>query len=176
MPIPVVETDRLQLRPFVLSDAVMVQTLAGAAEVAATTLNIPHPYPEGAAESWIGGLSERARTGIGFAWAITDRSEGILMGAISIGVHPHHQRGEIGYWLGSQFWNHGYMTEAATAVVGHGFRELGLHRVEASILPRNGASIRVAEKAGLLQEGMLRGYVLKGSVFEDVAIYGRIYG
>jgi [ribosomal protein S5]-alanine N-acetyltransferase len=174
MPIPVVETDRLQLRPFVLSDAVMVQTLAGAAEVAATTTYVPHPYPDGAAEMWIRSLAEPADTGPKFTWAITDRSDGALMGAISIVVHDRHRRGVMGYWLGVPFWNRGYMTEAAKAVVNFAFARLDLHRAQAMILPRNGASIRVAEKAGLLYEGTLRGYNLKGSVFEDMTVYGKV--
>jgi ribosomal-protein-alanine N-acetyltransferase len=174
VPIPVLETDRLQLRPFVSSDAPAVQTLAGAAEVAATTTYVPHPYPDGAAELWITSLAQPTETGPKFTWAITDRSAGILMGAISIVVHDRHRRGVMGYWLGVPFWNRGYMTEAAKAVVNFAFADLDLHRVEAIILPRNGASIRVAEKAGLRYEGTLRGYNLKGSVFEDIAIYGQV--
>lgn len=174
MRIPVLETDRLQLRPFVSSDAAVVQKLAGAAEVAATTLNIEHPYPNGAAEAWICGVAENAGEGRALAWAIVNRHSSELIGAISIGLHSRHQRGEIGYWLGVPFWNLGYMTEAAVAVVMHGFEALNLHRDEAMVLPRNGASIRVVEKAGLAYEGTLRGYVRKGTVFEDVAIYGQV--
>ena len=50
---PILRTQRLVLRPFVVDDALGVQVLAGAREIADTTLHIPHPYPAGAAEQWI---------------------------------------------------------------------------------------------------------------------------
>jgi [ribosomal protein S5]-alanine N-acetyltransferase len=127
MQIPVLETDRLHLRAFVPSDAAIVQTLAGAAEVAATTLNIEHPYPDGAAEAWICGVAERAGEGRALAWAIVNRLEVELIGAISIGLHSRHQRGELGYWLGVPSWNRRFMTEAAVAVVKHGFEALNMN-------------------------------------------------
>jgi hypothetical protein len=50
---PTLETPRLVLRPFTLEDAPAVQRLAGAKEVAATMLAVPHPYEDGIAEQWI---------------------------------------------------------------------------------------------------------------------------
>jgi [ribosomal protein S5]-alanine N-acetyltransferase len=169
--IPILETERLRLRPFTLDDAPDVRVLAGAPEVAATTLHIPHPYPAGAAEEWIGTHTEAAARGDGFAWAIERAEDRALLGGISLAVAAAHYRAEMGYWLGVPFWNQGSTTEAARRVVECGFKEFGLHRIQATCLPRNPASARVMQKAGMSYEGLLRGYVRKGDVFEDLAMY-----
>lgn len=66
---PVLRTARLELRPFVLEDAPRVTELAGAREIADTTLTIPHPYPEGAAEGWIAAHQQAWEAGSGLTLA-----------------------------------------------------------------------------------------------------------
>lgn len=95
--IPALRTDRLLLRPFVPSDALAVRELAGAREVADTTLSIPHPYPEGAAERWIHLHEADARAGVAFTWAITRAGDGVVLGQIELGAGDAHHRADIGY-------------------------------------------------------------------------------
>ncbi len=66
------------------------------------------------------------------------------------------QEADIGYELDPGEWGQGYATEAATALVDYGFREMNLHRISSWCLVDNVASARVLEKAGLLPEGILR--------------------
>ncbi len=165
---------RLLLRPFALADAPEVQRLAGAPEVADTTLNLPHPYGEGVAEGWIGGHAARFASGGGVNYAITLRADGALMGSVSLLVTRRHRRAELGYWLGLPYWNRGYMTEAAGALVEHGFSLLDLHKIEATHMTRNPASGRVMEKIGMTREGLLAGHVWKNGTFEDLVIYGLV--
>jgi ribosomal-protein-alanine N-acetyltransferase len=75
---PVLQTQRLILRPFTLEDAPIVQRLAGAYEVAATTLNMPHPYQDGMAQQWISSQRAKHEKGEVVDFAIVIR-EGILL-------------------------------------------------------------------------------------------------
>jgi RimJ/RimL family protein N-acetyltransferase len=170
--IPLLETARLHLRPFTPDDAPAVERLAGAAEVADTTLNIPHPYPEGIALRWIESHGDAAERGLALTWAITDRASGELYGAISLALNQRHAHAELGYWLGLPYWNRGYTTEAAAVVLTHGFTVLGLHRVVARHFARNPASGRVMQKIGMQHEGVQREHFRKGERFEDLVCYG----
>lgn len=169
---PTLETSRLILRPFGLSDAADVRCLAGAREVASTTATIPHPYEDGMAEAWIGSHQEAFEKGASVTFAITLRQNGALMGAISLGISRQHQRAEMGYWMGVPFWNRGYCTEAARAVVQYGFEALALERIFAHHFARNPASGRVMEKAGMTHEGCWRKHVKKWDTFEDLHAWG----
>ncbi len=174
--IPTLMSDRLILRPFTTDDAGRIHDLLNTPEISDTTLNVPYPYPDGAAKGWIGTHAQAAADGKGWTWAITRRSDDVLMGAIGIDVVVEHQRGALGYWLGVPFWSQGYMSEAARAVVTFGFDTLGLHRIEAACLTRNPASARVMEKAGLVYESTARDFILKHGIFEDLATYALLSG
>lgn len=170
MSLPTLPTERLRLRPFVLADAPTVQRLAGDREVAATTLLIPHPYEDGVAEAWIETHEPDWEAGKSLTLAVTAEADE-LVGAMSLMLTLDHRRGELGYWIGVPYWNRGYATEAAAALVSYGFEELGLNRIEAQCFPRNPASTRVLEKLGMKREGVRRQHVLKWDELEDLVLY-----
>lgn len=169
---PILTTERLLLRPFTQADAPDVQRLAGERDVASTTLNIPHPYPEGMAEAWINSHRENYNQGRLVTFAITRRADEALLGAISLSPNSDHERAELGYWMGKPYWNQGYCTEAARAVVRYGFEAFKLNRIYASHLSRNPASGRVMQKIGMQYEGRFRQHLKKWGVLEDVEWYG----
>lgn len=164
------DTDRLRLRPPVAADARRIQQLAGAHEVAEMTLRIPHPYEDGMAEAWIAEIGEASADGASCVFAVTTESDG-LIGAAGLELESAHRRAELGYWIGLPYWNRGFATEAAWAVVDYGFRGLGLHRIYATVFPKNPASGRVLEKIGMVREGRLRGHIRKWDVQHDVEYY-----
>ncbi len=169
---PTITTKRLILRPLDKSDAADVQRLAGEWEIASTTQNIPYPYPDGAAEQWIESTHIQYQRGAGVAFAITLRETGGLIGVISLGIRSHTESGEIGYWIGKPFWNQGYATEAALAVLDYGFSTLNLNRLYARHMSRNPASGRVMQKIGMQHEGRLRQHEKKWGMLEDMDYYG----
>jgi [ribosomal protein S5]-alanine N-acetyltransferase len=67
---------------------------------------------------------------------------------------------EIGYRLHPDYWNRGFISEAARAVHDHAFADLKLPRVISLIHPENIPSRRVAEKNGMKveEEIMFRGF------------------
>ena len=166
-PQPTLETPRLLLRPFRLEDAPQVQRLAGAREVAANTLNIPHPYEDGMAEGFIENTIRSWANGGDSTFAITLRETGELVGCIGLGVKGRFHHAEMGYWIGVPYWNQGYATEAAAAMLQFGFEALGLHRIYASILVGNGASGRVQEKIGMKYEGRFREHYYRWGQWRD---------
>jgi [ribosomal protein S5]-alanine N-acetyltransferase len=169
---PVLHTARLTLRPFVLADGPDVQRLAGAREIADTTLLIPHPYPDGAAEQWIATHPERFAAGKVVTYAITLTASGELCGATGLGINREHQHAELGYWIGVPYWNQGYTTEAAAALLNYGFSELNLHRIFSLHFARNPASGRVMQKIGMRYEGTLLQHWLVRQRYEDLVHYG----
>jgi ribosomal-protein-alanine N-acetyltransferase len=168
---PTLRTPRLTLRPFAADDAFDVERLAGAREIADTTLNIPHPYPHGGAAQWIGLHGAAWREGTSVTFAVESNETGKLVGAISLTIKREFARGELGYWIAKDHWSTGYATEASEAILEFGFRTLGLHRIQAHHLVRNPASGRVMQKLGMQQEGIERDAVIKWGRHESIVLY-----
>lgn len=161
------------MRPFTFEDAAGVQRLAGDPAIADVTLNIPHPYEDGIAEAWIGTHKQVFEEGQGVVFAVALAASDELVGCISLtGISSRFRRAEMGYWMGKPYWNRGYASEAARALIGYAFQDLGLHRVFATHLVRNPASGRVMQKAGMTYEGTLREHAGKEGRLEDLALYG----
>lgn len=169
--LPTLRTQRLILRPFAVLDAPRVQQLAGAREIAEMTSTIPHPYPDGAAEEWIGKHAASFAEDKSLTLAVALADGGDVIGCVGLSINRAHQRAELGYWLGVPYWGKGYCTEAARALVRYGFGALGLHRICAFHFGHNPASGRVMAKIGMRQEGWLREAALKCGVFRDLGLW-----
>lgn len=168
---PTIETERLILRPFCRGDAKYIQRLAGDRDIADTTMTIPHPYEDGMAEEWIAAEEAACEDGKSITLATVLRGDESLVGAVGIKIERDHDKAELGYWMGKPYWNRGYATEAARALVTYGFRELRLNRIHAAHMARNPASGRVMEKLGMRMEGTARQDMKKWGRYEDLVSY-----
>lgn len=166
-------TDRLVLRKFDLSDVSKVVELAGEYEIADTTLRIPHPYEKKDAKEWIEKQYTWLNQNLSVTWAITIKESGDLIGAIGLmNFSEPFAHAEMGYWIGKPYWNKGFTTEAAQAIINYGFDILELNRIHAHHFSRNVSSGKVLLKIGMQHEGRFRQHVKKWDKFEDIELYG----
>ena len=165
------ETERLLLRLFQLTDAKSVQALAGHEEVARTTLSIPHPYPDGAAEAWIERTRSAAERGDIFSFALIGKELDQLIGCVSLRVSKSDNQAELAYWVGRPYWGLGFATEASRRIVEFGFEALGLSRIYAAAMTTNPASCKVMSKIGMKFKELLPNHIVRSGVYEDIVLY-----
>jgi ribosomal-protein-alanine N-acetyltransferase len=170
---PTLTTERLVLRPFQPSDAKAVQKLAGHELIAATTAGIPHPYPDGLAEVWISRHADSFTDGIDVHFAVALKATNELVGCVVIfGISLPNSKAELGYWIGVDYWGHGYCTEACHAALDYAFRVRGFNKISARHVDINPTSGKVMQKLGMRREGSMKKDVRKNGVFHDIEAYG----
>lgn len=139
-------TARLRLRRLAPEDAAPIARLMTPA-VSRWVASWPVPFTEAMALERIEATRARRIDG---PLAVTRRADDVFMG--TIGLHRHAddpRRAELGFWLGEPFQRRGHATEAARALIGAGFAQLGLEVVEAGAQLGNAASIAVLRKLGM---------------------------
>lgn len=119
----------------------------------------------------------RARWGEGtlFAFAITDRQTGSILGGASLShIHPVYHLCNLGYWVRSSRRGEGLAVRATRLAARFAFEKIGLVRVEIVIGIGNKASLRVAEKVGAHYEGILRNRMVVGQEVHDAHMYSLV--
>lgn len=142
---PVIETERLILRPLRRSDVGLLDMYSNDERVARMTRSMPHPMPPGASEAFIQSSHDEKRTED--VWAIdgSDHGLGELMGLIGL-EQMDREQSEVGYWVAPVFWNSGLASEAVRGLV-----EANPHKDKtmfASVFQDNPASARVLTNTG----------------------------
>jgi ribosomal-protein-alanine N-acetyltransferase len=110
-----------------------------------------------------------AREDRSYVFGIFLNSTDELIGRISLSKIVRHsfQNGVCGYFCDRPHNGRGHTTEAVRLIVRFAFEELGLHRIEAGVMPHNIASIRVLEKAGFRREGLMIRYLKIDGAWRD---------
>jgi [ribosomal protein S5]-alanine N-acetyltransferase len=111
-----------------------------------------------------------------FSFGIYDVNSEQLIGHISLYSIKRlpYSSGFVGYSLDKEFVGRGIATEAVNLVLQFAFYTLNLHRVEAYVAPQNIASVRVLEKSGFKQEGLLRELLFINGVWVDHYMYAML--
>lgn len=169
---PNLETECFVLRQLHLSDAESLFAILSDEEV--TRFYDDEAFTEvGQAreqiEAWARGFDAQRS----IRWGIAQKTDDTIVGTCGYyGFHTWNSRGSIGYELARPYWRQGIMTEALEAIIGFGFREIGLNRIQAVVMPGNVGSDRLLEKLGFRREGLLREYENWGHKgFVDVTMF-----
>jgi len=160
---PEIKTERLLLREIHQSDAMSFFQILS--DEAVTRYYDDDTFTEvSQAENQITWWQRGYQSRTFLRWGITLKGEAELSGTCGFhGIHRRYQRAGIGYELRRDRWRQGIMTEALTPIIVFGYQELDLNRLEALVMPENAPSIKLLEKLGFRNEGLLRQYERWGS-------------
>jgi ribosomal-protein-alanine N-acetyltransferase len=168
---PVIETERLVLRPLAPTDLEFVFRHFSDPEVTRYMLDEEPLSDIRQAQELIDFYAQPDGKNYN-RWGIARKENGALIG--TCGFHKWNRRSaraEIGYDLTPAFWGQGVMTEAVSAMLWNGFGRMGLNRVEAIVYPENIASVRLLTHLGFSREGVMREYYRLGGRFYDHALF-----
>ena len=173
---PALETRRLRLRRFEERDVDAALLWANDDRVFRYAFSEPPRNLKEAGDFLRFCFQEYENKGIG-PWLIQLRDTDEQIGNCWFkSIDAANSRIEINYFLGSRHWGRGLATEAVLAMLRFGFEDLGANRMEARSIAANAASERVARKAGMRFEGVLREYVYAKGQFHDLNVYSILRG
>lgn len=112
------------------------------------------------------------QSGDHFSFAICDGAAGRLVGGVGLNaIQKVHRHANLGYWIRASAAGQGHATRATRLCARFGFEQLGLARIEITAEPENVPSLRVAEKAGAIREGIARHKVQVRGGPRDVVVF-----
>jgi RimJ/RimL family protein N-acetyltransferase len=125
------------------------------------------PSSEAAAKERIATWGANEKDDLGFGIETLDDPP-TLVGNVGLwGARLKDRCATLGIALGREYTGRGYGTDAIRVIVGYGFREMGLHRIQLIVAPFNVAGFRAYEKAGFIEEGRHRESVLHDGRWYD---------
>ena len=105
-------------------------------------------------------------------WGIAQKSDNTIIGHCGFfDIDRFNGCAEISYCLKRGLWGQGLMTEAVDAMLRFGFEEYGLNRIVAKVIKGNAGSIKVLQKLGFVEEGILRESLYKNGQYHDLIVF-----
>lgn len=126
-------------------------------------------------EALIASYFERATRDQGYHFGVFHRQGGRLIGQLNLNnvVRGAFQNAYVGYSMDEGETGRGLMSEALGIACEVAFSVIGLHRLQAAVMPWNIASIKVLEKNAFRKEGFAQGYLKIAGRWEDHVIFAR---
>ena len=153
---PMIETERLLLRPFRMDDLDLIKALYCDAEVLRYSPfdTMSHEQTEEHLTRIVEDWEQDPLQSLEFVMEGKEDKEKI--GRCHILIDFDTDTGMIGWFLRKEYWGQRYALESGQALIRYSFDILGLHRVNALCNPENLASRRILERCGLRQEAWFR--------------------
>lgn len=124
-------------------------------------------------EQFIRAAKAREEGGSEASWLIFYKGE--LAGRIGIHyINQQNKYGSVGYWLGQEFEGKGIATKACEKVIGYGFNDLQLNRIELKCGTGNEKSAAIPHRLGFTKEGVLREAELVNDHFIDLSLFSML--
>ena len=163
----------VDIRPFTNDDIGRISKIANDRRISDNLRDtFPHPYTHQDSEFFITEIVANQNPLENFAVC----SDDVLVG--TIGIHPLHDvyrnTGELGYWIGVDYWGQGIISKAIPLMLNYGFNTVGYHRIEAGVFDYNQGSIKALERNGFTLEGILREQAIKNGKFMDIHMYAKL--
>ncbi|WP_445400880.1 GNAT family N-acetyltransferase [Zobellella sp. An-6] len=171
---PIIETERLSLKPLSINDSDSLFEIFSDPEVMRYWNTAPWATIQDSLDfiNEANGAMQRQES---LVLGVYLKSTGELAGKCMLfSYDKESKRAEIGFGLGRSCWGRGYIREAGEALIQYGFNSLGLRRIEAEIDPDNQSSAKALEKLGFSREGLLRQRWEVNGIVSDSALYGRL--
>lgn len=133
---------------------------------ATLTVGRPTPKPPGVVIEMLRRMSRNDDAGC--ALAVVARHTMQLVGYVDLFVERNHNRcARAGVMVGPDHMGNGYGTDALRIAVRFGFAELGLHRIDVTVLANNPAACEVMRRVGFIEEGRRRQAVYRSGAWHD---------
>ena len=170
------ETDRLKLRKFELTDAEAVYRNWTNDSDVTKYLTWPTHTDAGITSSVLSEWVDRYDDDMFYQWVIVLKSYGSdPIGCISIvKMDDKIEMVQVGYCIGKKWWHQGITSEALSELIRFFFEEVGVNRIESRHDPRNPSSGKVMEKCGLIYEGTIKQGDWNNQGICDYSMYGLV--
>ncbi|QUD88543.1 GNAT family N-acetyltransferase [Phenylobacterium montanum] len=168
----ILRTPRLTLRPLAAGDAEALHGLMSDALVMAywdireiDDLELTRMILEGQIKA--------AQEGEAIHWAMVRDADSAFIGVCDLSdIDPWHKRAEIGFLSARSVWGEGYTLEAMQAVLDHAAQQLHIKKLAARTHVGNVRSVRLLQRLGFEQEGVLRGHIERDGERRDCLLFG----